>query len=579
MRQLKKYMTIYPKLLLTFFIVLVPLCILGLQMNASGSEHVKKEITNSMQSKVQFYNQQLETEFTRIITMIKEFSTYDELGMFVNGSEILNAYEKRDLVMKLQKGLSVIRSSSVYVEEASVYFPSIRRTITSTDYLTMDESEFEALNVVNNIYETPFLSWNDRIFISFPYPIASKEIHPEFVISVELSKHNLTDALSRFSATDSGGAFLINSGGEWTVSGDRAAIELPHRKWGDGITMSGMTEYAWNGEHYLIAYEFSNSLGTTLLMYEPEREIFGPLQQFNRWFWGLSAFSLIIVFFVSYMVYRFIHQPLRRLVNAFRKVERGDLRIEIAYGGEDEFHYLYAQFNKMVQNLQQLIYEVFEQKYRAQHAELKQLQSQINPHFLYNSLFILYRLAKKNGDDTQINFTRHLAEYFQFLTRSSSDEVTLKEEMKHVGNYIDIQTYRFAGQIRVVIDELPEKAETMSVPRLIVQPIVENAYKYALENNESGGILHIRYEEMENKFLIIVEDNGQQLAEADIAKMNERLQKATPERETTGLLNIHKRIGIQFGEAYGVSLSTSPMDGLKVTLSLPHPDSDNNTEQ
>jgi two-component system sensor histidine kinase YesM len=142
MRWFTERITIYPKLLLTFLIVLVPLYMLSLQMNYFGSEHVKKEIKNSMQSKVFFYNNQLETEFTKIVNMIKEFSTSEELESLSNSSGILNAYEKREIVLKIQKGLSVIRSSSSYVKNVSVLFPSIQRTVSINEYMNMDEAEF-----------------------------------------------------------------------------------------------------------------------------------------------------------------------------------------------------------------------------------------------------------------------------------------------------------------------------------------------------------------------------------------------------------------------------------------------------
>lgn len=304
-------------------------------------------------------------------------------------------------------------------------------------------------------------------------------------------------------------------------------------------------------------------------MYERDQTVMGPLRQFRIWFWAISVLSFIVIVVVSYAVYRLIHQPLKQLVRAFRKVEQGNLDLALAYRGNDEFRYLYSQFNTMVQNLQRMIHEIYEQKYRAKNAELKQLQSQINPHFLYNSLFILYRLAKKNGDDNQIKFTKYLSDYFQFITRNSSDEVLLSEEVQHARNYVDIQTIRFAHSIQVQFDELPSSPTAIKVPRLILQPIIENAYKYGLEYIESGGKLQVTFVREGQDLTITVEDNGERADDSLIAEMQRRLEEKDDSRETTGLVNVHRRLQFRFGAAYGLQVSKGSLSGFKVTMTLP----------
>jgi two-component system sensor histidine kinase YesM len=223
----------------------------------------------------------------------------------------------------------------------------------------------------------------------------------------------------------------------------------------------------------------------------------------------------------------------------------------------------------MVQNLQQMINEVYEQKYRAQHAELRQLQSQINPHFLYNSLFILNRLAKKSKDQVQIDFTKYLSNYFHFMTRNSSSEVLLSDEVAHARNYVDIQTIRFSHLIDVRFDPLPPAMASIAVPRLILQPIVENAYKYGLEHRESGGRLSVSFETKENDAFIYIEDNGEQVDGNTIQRLQKMLDEFNLSQETTGLINLHRRLVYHFGSKYGISLTMGAKSGLRVTVCLP----------
>jgi two-component system sensor histidine kinase YesM len=129
----------------------------------------------------------------------------------------------------------------------------------------------------------------------------------------------------------------------------------------------------------------------------------------------------------SFSAYKFIHKPLLELVRAFHKVESGDLQVSINHDSDNEFGYLYKRFNDMVKNLNMLIDQVYNQKILMQRAELKQLQSQINPHFLYNSLFMINTMARI-GDDNLITFTKYLGEYFRFVTRNSSDNKPLQRK-------------------------------------------------------------------------------------------------------------------------------------------------------
>jgi two-component system sensor histidine kinase YesM len=219
-----------------------------------------------------------------------------------------------------------------------------------------------------------------------------------------------------------------------------------------------------------------------------------------------------------------------------------------------------------------MIYEVYEQKYRVQHAELKQLQSQINPHFMYNSLFILYRLSTKTGDETLIRFSKYLGDYFEFITRNSRDEVSLQEEVRHSRNYVEVQLIRFSNQIHVEFEELPPAFNNVQVPRIILQPVMENAYKYALEPKERDALLRIHFIVEPHGLIIVVEDNGEVIDAVAVEQLQQRLNSNDPTEETSGIVNVHRRLQYLFGPEYGLSVSVSPIGGLRVTIKIPHYD-------
>jgi len=286
----------------------------------------------------------------------------------------------------------------------------------------------------------------------------------------------------------------------------------------------------------------------------------------------LSGISLAVVVAFSYWIFRLIHFPLRKMVRAFRKVEKGDLSLTIVHRNYDEFQYLYGQFNVMVGKLKHSIQEVYESRIMAQQSELKQLQSQINPHFLYNTYFMVHRMADAHDVDNVAKATKYLGEYFQYITRNSSDEATVEEEWNHTLAYLEIQQMRFHNRIEARVSGVPAiEADGARIPRLILQPLVENAYQHGLKAKATGGIVEMRAERLKDGSLALsVEDNGDELSDDRLLGLRNRLASRREEyAEKTGLLNVHRRLTLRFGEERGLVVSRSSLGGLKVEMVVP----------
>ncbi len=164
---------------------------------------------------------------------------------------------------------------------------------------------------------------------------------------------------------------------------------------------------------------------------------------------------------------------------------------------------------------------------------------------------------------------RHLGEYFRFITRSRSDEVTLEEELKHTLAYIQIQMYRFDQRVETYCEELPEACKSISVPRLILQPIVENAYEHGLRETVSGGLVRMAFQQLDQDLIIIFEDNGSEMTDEKIAELHDLLHANADEAiETTGILNVHRRLQLKYGSSYGLSVSRAQIGGLRIEMRI-----------
>jgi two-component system sensor histidine kinase YesM len=168
-----------------------------------------------------------------------------------------------------------------------------------------------------------------------------------------------------------------------------------------------------------------------------------------------------------------------------------------------------------------------------------------------------------------MQFIKYLGEYFQYITRDAVEEVPLSVEIKHAMNFVAIQSIRFKNRIQTSIEEAPAIAEQLTVPRLILQPIIENAYKHGLENRTDDGQLRIRYRQTDDFFEAVVEDNGNSLSDAAMASLEKKLHDAGPGEETTGIINVHRRLVIRYGEESGLFISRGELGGLKVAVRIP----------
>ncbi|WP_010278054.1 sensor histidine kinase [Paenibacillus senegalensis] len=584
-----KQISIYLKLVIAFLAVLLPVYILGLIVNHYAENNVKEKIDESMQSRVHFYIRQLDNEFSRIARMQEEFVNDRDVRLLASGGGMYSDFDWRNAVLGLRDSLITVRNSNAYVRKASIYLPLVGRVITSDNaYEPLPDQEYEALKSSSHRLTNPFVYDGERLFLSFPYSnqalINGRE--PLFLVSAEIAGEEIGEVLDSLMIDGSGGAMLVDRELNWVLQGKQGerlltAPMLDHLKALREETPTGpaMEErkpdvqfqtIRVEGNSYWVYVEESPDLGYSLLMYMPEAEMLGSLKQYRIWFWALSVSSLLVVVLFSYWIYLQIHQPLRRLIQAFRRMENGMLHEEVSYNRSDEFGYLYRQFNHTAGRIQELVHEVYEQRYRANLAELRQLQSQINPHFLYNNFFILYRMAKNEENDNIARFASYLGSYFQFITRTHKAKIRLEEEVLFARTYIDIQSFQHEGRIEAVCGELPAEYAGLEVPKLILQPIIENAYQHGLRNKISGGRLEVRFEPHQGGLVIIVDDNGEEMPEIAYARLQRRLgAKGWEDAETTGLVNVHRRLYLEYGSEAGVEFLRRPGGGNRIVLSIP----------
>lgn len=319
----------------------------------------------------------------------------------------------------------------------------------------------------------------------------------------------------------------------------------------------------------------------SLAPYQLDAFAFFPYQEVNAKVRSLARFNFLvigIIVFISLlltiMFSRIFTKRIHILLGKMKKVEEGDLNITTVIEGDDEVGILDRQFNSMAYRLKNVINENYIQSLEKREAELNALQLQINPHFLYNTLESISAIAAINNCFDICSICQKLGDMFRYNINSVQNEfVYLRDEIKHIKNYIYIQEIRFEGRFSVKY-EIPDELMYCRIQKFILQPIVENALSHGLEGKEGDGIIVISAWTANNVLYISVKDNGVGIPPDKLAMLNDLFNHNdinTKERvrRSIGLKNVDARIKIINGSAYGISIKSSMNEGTEVIISLP----------
>ena len=568
--------TLFPKLVLAFLIVVTPLYGIGLAIIKLGESSVRDEVSNSLSSRASFSIDSLEKEMAHTLNLLNHLAVDKDLHRLTFTGQQMRINDWSDAVLRLESKMRLVKDSSAFLKSVDAHLVEQNRTI-STEHSITDRlsGNYRAAAEIYDHPDQSLFPLENRLFLALPFPESSSmhELTPSFVLQVELDLAGLRESFARFTDYESSGAMLVNLEQGWDVANrkDEAVLKalkpLLARLAGEA-GRNGVERLEAEGVPYFVAYQFSESLNSYLTVYVRQDEWLGPIQLYQKLLWGLSAVSVLIIVAYAYWLYRLIHRPLNRLIRSFRKVEDGQWTPMSLPKSGDEFTDLIRHFNSMVHRLSVLFQEVVEQQTRAQHAELKQLQAQINPHFLYNTYFILYRKAKDEDLESVVRLCQYMGDYFQYITRNASDEVPLESEVRHASTYVDIQNMRFSNRIDVSFGDIPEGCGQTAVPRLILQPLLENAYKHGLEKKLRNGKIEVGFRRDGRLIVAAVEDNGETLTDEGLEALARSLQHQGPNTEYTGLLNVHRRLRLRFGEEAGVAVSRGALGGLRVEIRI-----------
>jgi len=319
---------------------------------------------------------------------------------------------------------------------------------------------------------------------------------------------------------------------------------------------------------------------TVLLVFLPN-ELFSGYNFPTAKFILFSTFVIICITLSVYINFKkTIYNPIVKIEKAIHGIVEGEMDLKIEVDKKSELYPISKSLNIMVKKVKDLISREYNEKILRKQAELNALQSQINPHFLYNTLESIRGQALEEGVDNIANMSKALSNIFRYSISRKGHMVSLGEELKNVDNYLTIQQYRFNNKFNIKkIIEKDDHNDIMmyKMPKLTIQPIVENAIYHGLETKSGKGDIIIKAYTTEKRLIISVEDNGVGMDEDKVNSLNKSFINGVGEHDiqyenkTTGigLFNVNERIRLYFGEKYGLRVYSTLGVGTTVEVVIP----------
>lgn len=571
-----KNASIVVKLMIAFVLVILPLYGISIMITHTSSKQMQTEVEKAHESKLYFYHNHLQFELERMSGLVTEFSFDDTMSTLSTRAAIMSRYEVTSSLNNIHNKLGQIMVTSPYISDVVYYVPALHKRVSAVDGIrNVEDGEWkDLLATMGNLNGELSYSDNNLYFLkSNPYNMNHEE-PPNFILGIRLSAEELKHRLQQLAET--GGSDITLSFGEHhnvvISSSDEPASSAQLQQVSPESPVS-IQVTRFQSDPFLCYSLYDPDHSFTLTASIPNDVLKAPLEQYNLWLWMLTLISIVIIMIFSFSIYRSIHKPLSVLIRGFRMAEQGQTSIHIPQSRRDEFGYLYSRFNHMIERLHILIDENYVARIRTSEAELKHLQSQIQPHFLYNSLFSIKQMAEVENVELIQEFTDYLGQYFRYMSRDSHSEVSLGEEMDHALVYASIQKIRFGLRVQLQLEELSRDYRGIAIPRVIIQPIVENVFEHALAKRSQGGTLKLSYQVDQDKLSIRIEDDGDQLTDAILSNLQASFQESANQRsgneEITGLMNVNQRLRIKFGTGYGLSAQRSALGGLCIIINIP----------
>ena len=529
---------------------------MGLYLNYMGLRTANENLEQTLQADVQYITGEIRQEIVNLNLLEQEVAGNQKLLRLIVAGDVLSDYQRVECITDVSNQLFRLKRFSGLVDSARVFLPGTDRAILAdqTIYDDVTEADRALLRAAAASPDATALPHEGGIELTFSRAYGEGLL----LVALGVQPENLLEALKSMSRDDGTELFILRED-DALAAATTEAIEP---------AAGPLAAPVWRrvGRDTCIFAEGEiPQLGVRVQCCRRVNSVLVPFTRHRLWVWILTLVTAGLL--VAYVLYfgKAVYHPLNTIYKAMGEME-GPGDFEINEPG-NEFQDIYTQFQYMVHRLEHLAGQVYEERYRAKEAELIQLQTQINPHFFYNTLFLIYRMARDEGNEEIAELSGHLSRFYRYITKSPNQTVALRDEVEHISNYLEIQRIRFQPRISIEVEPLPDAIAGEQIPSLIVQPLVENAFTHGVKDAAWKARVCLRYEYGDDWFRVIVADNGGRMTEAKVEEIRRMLEESD-QPGGSALSNLKRRMELRYGEGYGLALACVD-DGLTASVTFP----------
>ena len=397
------------------------------------------------------------------------------------------------------------------------------------------------------------------------------------VIAIDISAAALRDKVDRISLGESGRFSVIST--------DRSFIHPRDRQFQpDKVTAEAIRAVSQNntgsfidtidGTRKLVVFTTVPGAGWKIVGEVNLAEILGSTYRIRRLMVVAGILGLLLTVVLFFFISDVLTKPLMNLKDTMLHAQQGDLKVRASYYNRDEIADLCAGFNAMIGEVEALMDRSKKEQDLARKLEIRALQAQINPHFLYNTLDVILWTSQSDDKDRVIRITKALSNFFRTVLNRGREFITISDEVELIRNYLLIQEMRHRDILRYSLD-VDQSLMKKKVLKLILQPLVENAIEHGVIRNRGGGVVNVTVKHRENRLIeFVVDDNGTGMDSDRLKDVLEELAAPTePLRDSSdfgvGLRNVHQRIQLYYGSEWGVMIESRIDRGTRVTVRIP----------
>ncbi len=523
------------------------------------SSRITKETIDNQTDKVKYYSAIINADIARVIQSTNQLCANKFIVDFTGAWKGTMESGIYRLYHDAYSTLKEYRDTSICINDIFIYLPYAGEILSANQSVIAEDGIYRSMREDYLENGQNFFHYGDALY----YLSQSSN---EMITGIKVSLQDIRYTLRDYDNEGSYDYFFVNASTKELLDSEDSITDIGRIIYaGIDWDRKEAQEITAGRQKYLVDRIGKDANGFLILIYMDKSQAYANIYNLYKMWGGATLLLLAVPVVLGLRMRRIINRPMEKLQKAMQMVEQENYGYLLAMDESREFNYVFAQYNQMTEKVRNLIQEVLEKQVQVEQARYKQLQTQINPHFLFNSLYMGYRLARSENCEAVGDLCMYLGDYFSVLTFVSNESISMEYELKFVNTYLSLNQMRFGSRLSYEV-KVQEGLEEDRLPPLLLQPLIENSISHGLEKCSHPCRIRVEIRKKAGRLYFGVEDDSDVMTRETMEELRQVIDREKMPEKGFGLWNIQSRLktweegnpGIRMekdGEIFRVSFS------------------------